>query len=69
VCKTLSGHLLVNFLALVLYLQLRETKLELSIDETFLVLRRVKRKIYEDGEVTTELMKEQSPESLRSHGA
>jgi hypothetical protein len=60
VCKTLSGHLLVNFLALVLYLQLRETKLELSIDETFLVLRRVKRKIYEDGEVTTELMKEKS---------
>jgi transposase len=56
---TLSGYLLVNFLALVLYLQLRETKLELSIDEAFLVLRRVKRKIYEDAEVTTELTKEQ----------
>lgn len=62
---TLSGYLLMNFLALALYLQLRKTEIDVSLDDAFQILRGIKKKIYDDTEIATEATKKQK-ELLRA---
>ncbi|MDI6721177.1 MAG: transposase [Candidatus Aenigmarchaeota archaeon] len=57
--ETLAGYLLINFLALALYLQLRNAELDVSLDDAFQILRGVKKKIYENEEIVTEATKKQ----------
>ncbi len=56
---TLAGYLLINFLALALYLQLRTTELDVSLDDAFQILRGIKKKIYDDTEIVSESTKKQ----------
>jgi len=56
---TLAGYLLINFLALALYLQLRNNELDVSLDDAFQILRGIKKKIYEDVEIVNEATKKQ----------
>ena len=64
---TLAGYLLVNFIALALYLQLRKTKLNMSLNDAFQILRGLKKKIYDDEEIVNEATKKQK-EILNSFG-
>lgn len=56
---TLAGYLLINFIALALYMQLKRVELRCSLKDALLILRGLKKKIYDDTEITTELTKEQ----------
>jgi len=47
--------MLINFLALALYLQLKKSQIELYLEEA----RQIKKKVYEDSSILTELAKEQ----------
>jgi transposase len=57
--ERLAGYLLINFLALALYLQLRTAELDVSLDDAFEILRGIKKKIYENEELVTEATKKQ----------
>lgn len=56
---TIAGYLLINFLALALYLQLRNTELSVSFNDAFQILRGIKKKIYDDAEIVNEATKKQ----------
>jgi len=56
---TLAGYMLINFLALALYLQLKKSQIEFSLEEAWIILRQIKKKVYEDSSILTELTKEQ----------
>jgi len=43
--------MLINFLALAIYLQLKKSQIELSLEEA----RQIKKKVYEDSSILTEL--------------
>jgi hypothetical protein len=56
---TLAGYMLINFLALAIYLQLKKSQIELYLEEARIILRQIKKKVYEDSSILTELTKEQ----------
>jgi len=51
--------MLINFLALAIYLQLKKSQIELSLEEARIILRQIKKKVYENSSILTELAKEQ----------
>lgn len=65
--NTLAGYLLINFLALALYLQLRNTEIDVSLQDAFQILRGIKKKIYDTEEIINEVTKKQK-EILNAFG-